>query len=102
MGYKSELQSNNTDLQSILDMINALGLVDAPSITLITFTINDISYQAEQGMTWAEWAESEYNTDSVYENAQSIFTSDWMTSINKTDGSANTILIEDGMSYITM
>lgn len=31
MGYKSELQSNNTDLQSILDMILALGLVDAPA-----------------------------------------------------------------------
>ena len=28
MGYKTELQSNNTDLQAILNMINALGLVD--------------------------------------------------------------------------
>jgi hypothetical protein len=30
---------------------------------LITFTINGTSYQAEDGMTWAEWCESEYNTD---------------------------------------
>lgn len=30
MSYKTELQSNNTDLQSILDMILALGLVDKP------------------------------------------------------------------------
>lgn len=31
MSYKSDLQSNNTDLQMILDMILALGLVDAPA-----------------------------------------------------------------------
>ena len=24
---------------------------------------NDISYQAEDGMTWGEWVDSEYNTD---------------------------------------
>lgn len=31
--------------------------------SLITFTIGDISYQAVEGMTWAEWCESEYNVD---------------------------------------
>lgn len=31
MSYKTELQSNNTDLQSILDMILALGSGDAPA-----------------------------------------------------------------------
>lgn len=60
MSYKTELQSNNIDLEKILDMILALGLVDAPK--LITFTIADISYQAEEGMTWEEWFDSEYNT----------------------------------------
>lgn len=30
---------------------------------LITFYIDDISYQAEEGMTWAEWCNSKYNTD---------------------------------------
>lgn len=28
----------------------------------ISFTINDTTYYAEEGMTWAEWVESEYNT----------------------------------------
>ena len=30
---------------------------------LITFTVNGISYQAEQGMTWKMWVYSPYNTD---------------------------------------
>lgn len=28
----------------------------------ITFTIDGTEYQAEEGMTWGEWVESEYNT----------------------------------------
>ena len=31
--------------------------------TLISFTIAGTSYQAEEGMTWAEWVDSEYNVD---------------------------------------
>lgn len=30
---------------------------------LITFTIDEAEYYAEEGMTWAEWCDSEYNTD---------------------------------------
>lgn len=33
---------------------------------LITFTIGGTSYQAEEGMTWYEWCNSEYNTDGYY------------------------------------
>ena len=33
------------------------------SPNLISFTIGDISYQAEEGMTWEEWVNSEYNVD---------------------------------------
>ncbi len=32
-----------------------------PPITLISFTINGTTYQAEDGMTWAEWVNSDYN-----------------------------------------
>ena len=31
--------------------------------TLISFTVAGTSYQAEEGMTWAEWVDSEYNVD---------------------------------------
>ena len=36
--------------------------------TLISFTIEGTSYQAEEGMTWAEWVESDYNTAGFYVN----------------------------------
>lgn len=31
---------------------------------LITFTVDGVEYQAEEGMTWGEWCNSEYNTSS--------------------------------------
>ena len=34
-----------------------------PTPTLISFTIDNVSYQAEPGMTWAQWIVSEYNTN---------------------------------------
>ena len=33
---------------------------------LITFTINGTPYQAEEGMTWAEWVDSEYNVNDEF------------------------------------
>lgn len=29
---------------------------------LITFFVNDVEYQAENGMTWEDWVNSEYNS----------------------------------------
>ena len=34
-----------------------------PPITLISFTIDDTTYQAEDGMTWEEWVNSDYNVN---------------------------------------
>ena len=36
------------------------------SKSIITFTIDSIEYQAEEGMTWEEWISSTYNVDSFY------------------------------------
>ena len=33
-----------------------------PTPTLISFSINGTAYQAEEGMSWEEWVNSEYNT----------------------------------------
>ena len=38
----------------------------APTISLISFTIGGISYSAVENMTWAEWIDSEYNTNEFY------------------------------------
>ena len=34
--------------------------------SLITFTIDGVQYQAEEGMTWEEWVNSEFNISSNY------------------------------------
>ena len=54
------------------------------SVNLITFTVNGTEYQAEEGMTWGEWVDSEYNSklgekerfrvnDKQYNRIQSVF-----------------------------
>ena len=42
----------------------------ADLVKLISFTIANgyPTYQAEEGMTWAEWVESDYNDEGVFEN----------------------------------
>ena len=51
------------DIETALDSIIAIqeGLIGSGSI--ISFTIDETSYQAEKGMTWGEWVDSDYNTD---------------------------------------
>jgi hypothetical protein len=46
---------------------------------LITFTISGTEYQAEEGMTWGEWLESEYNTNNFVNPGGCIATNydDW-------------------------
>lgn len=36
-------------------------------VKLISFTIDGAEYQAEEGMTWGEWVESEYNVNRYFE-----------------------------------
>ena len=47
------------DINSILESIINGG--NTP--TIITFNIEGTEYQAEEGMTWEEWINSDYNTD---------------------------------------
>jgi hypothetical protein len=58
------------------------GIVMKPYIApFLTFTVNGIEYQSEEGMTWKEWCNSEYNTAGfIYdrtENRDGIYTSDY-------------------------
>ena len=59
------------DIDTALDTILAIQeeLING-SIILITFAVDDIEYQAEKGMTWSEWCDSEYNTaEYTYDDA---------------------------------
>lgn len=43
------------------------------SVSLITFTIKGVEYQAEEGMTWRDWCTSDYNTASFYVTEDNSF-----------------------------
>lgn len=52
-----------TNWATYADRITAIPGTENNDDGLITFYIDDASYQAEEGMTWGEWVESEYNTE---------------------------------------
>ena len=54
--------SANADLMSATQVASMIVTVEKAA-ALISFTIEGTSYQAEEGMTWAEWVESPYNTN---------------------------------------
>ena len=46
------------DINSVLESIIGGGT----TVRMIKFIIGDVEYQAEEGMTWEQWINSEYNT----------------------------------------
>lgn len=59
-GLKQETWSfTNMDM-----VVEEQQVVIHTEIVLITFIISGTTYQAEEGMTWAEWLSSDYNIDS--------------------------------------
>lgn len=60
---------------------------DAKDIPMISFTIGSVTYQAEEGMTWAEWVNSEYNTAGYFVNTPTII---------RSGGGAGTYYVNNG------
>lgn len=56
----------------------------------ISFTIDGVQFLADEGMTWGEWVESEYNTDGFVTNPESsgnsVFTAEGRQVLNKNGG----------------
>ena len=61
------LTCNEENKKIVIDSQGNASIVDAGP-ELISFTI-DRDYQAEEGMTWREWIESDYNTNGYYGNS---------------------------------
>ena len=57
------------------------------SSSLVSFTIDGTTYQAEEGMTWQEWLSSEYNTDAFF-LVQTLAGTRWV-SAGRVDGSSS-------------
>ena len=49
-----------------------IAVKDVPK-TIINFTIGEDTYQAEEGMTWAQWIESAYNNGGFYSAYESVY-----------------------------
>lgn len=62
---------------------------------LIKFSINGETFQADYGMSWIEWVESDYNTIGAYMLEGSICTGNH----DSIDGSDYNVLIENGRNY---
>ena len=64
--------SEQADLTNATKVASMVLTVER-DITIISFTIEKTSYQAEGGMTWAEWVESSYNTGGFKAGSNSIY-----------------------------
>ena len=64
---------------------------------LIEFTIDGVTYQAEEGMTWGEWIDSEYNSDGFTFNEYGFVSSDGWHLLSQCVESSN--LISKNTSY---
>ena len=82
----------NADIDSIWD-----DVMNGGQLTDITFTISGKSYQAESGMTFEEWVESEYNVvENPYTGKGSVNNGNFYVNRDKT----STIRITTGASEV--
>lgn len=55
------------------------------NISLISFTVDSKSYSAEEGMTWNEWVNSEYNTGGYKVSTNTIVNSSGSSVVNSSN-----------------
>ena len=70
-----------------------IAVKDAP-VTIINFTFDGTAYQAEEGMTLCQWAESEYDVNDKYYDA-----GDGSVQVNGSWGFKYDTVIVDGEEY---
>ena len=57
---------------------------DEGEVKLISFIIEGTSFQAEEGMTWGEWCNSEYNTEGHFVSNSKVFDKIGFVVVNNT------------------
>ena len=70
-----------------------IAVKDAP-VTIINFTFEGTAYQAEEGMTLCQWAESEYDVNDKYFDA-----GDGTVQVKGSWGAMDDVVIVDGEEY---
>lgn len=91
--YTLMIDNNSAVVEKYSDTSTPSTSEEPKEPTLISFTINNFNYQAEDGMTWADWVNSEYNTSSFMSNGTSILTNSGSSKINQV--SPEDLIVED-------
>ena len=69
---ENQLSSGNIGGKTIEEIVAEQTGTVSPAVTIIHFTIGDVPYDAEEGMTLGEWCESDYNTGEFYISGTSL------------------------------
>lgn len=64
-------------------------------VNLITFTIADVEYQAEENMTWSEWVDSDYNTNGFIKEPYRILSGDSAVAYSGSDVLPSATIVAD-------
>lgn len=71
--YQTEDEYNNNkdthltpNVSLIVNPIEQIIFIPETKSDTFTFIIDDVEYQAEEGMTWEQWINSKYNTNGFY------------------------------------
>ena len=81
-------KTGNINAQDFASMIRGL------KVKMISFTINNVQYQAEEGMTWEDWCNSGYNPGTYLIQGNSVSAGGWTINFVKSSD-----LIVNGKSY---
>ena len=83
--FRGGTDMTNTSLISWLKQYGQLTSHTMPTSTIISFTVEGTTYQAEEGMTWQQWVDSDYNTKGAYMLSTSSGNAVFWESINGID-----------------
>lgn len=75
------------------------GTGEACPFPLINFSVGTDTFQAEEGMTWAEWIASSYNTANFIVLNGHVYRSTYI-GYNHNDLVSTTDIIENGRHYV--
>lgn len=88
---------------SVVGNINGIleSIINGGSVKLISFTIGpSIQCQAEEGMTWSEWVDSEYNTINAYTSDSYVACIGGAIALNNTLVNKDDLILSEGYIFI--
>ena len=102
----SKMYLLKVDYDNTVDLYNTdISRMDGASVRcvlkrLISFTISGTTYQAQEGMTWGQWVNSDYNTDGFYVDGGYVVTGSGSVRLNNSPESSSSIIQENAVYTI--